>query len=179
MSQLIARVRMEKLAGKVGEPATHFVGTAHSNLIFTFLPRMPRALEFLAAFLLSGLLWLGILWLVALGVRATDYSSDPRYQPPACSASVCPMYGLGGLAIKWKTAAILADIHGQRIVVPAGKICASSCALAVGFALGRGFDVQISPNAKFIPHNLKAIRLTEMPRAFKAKMLAYEPFYWR
>ncbi len=134
---------------------------------------------FLAAFLLSGLMWVGIMWLISLAVQATDFRNDPAYQPPRCTATVCPMYGPGGLIIRWKEAALLAHGHGKLIVVPPGRVCASACALAVGYALGHGFDVEISPSAIFVPHNIKAIQKTHMPPAFKAKMLAYKPFSWR
>lgn len=86
------------------------------------------------------------------------------------------MYGPGGYVNEWKLAVMLANLEGKPIVVPPNKVCASACAIAVGFALHKGYNVRIAPSAKFIPHNLEAIKQTPMSGEFKRLMLRYEPF---
>jgi sugar (pentulose or hexulose) kinase len=120
--------------------------------------------KWLIAALVSGCLWLGMLYPLMAA------------KPPACTATQCPMYGPGGYIRDWRLSVMLADLKGLPIVVPAGRTCASACALAVGFALAKGYDVRISPSAVFVPHNREAISKGLMPKRFKALMRAYRPF---
>lgn len=95
--------------------------------------------------------------------------------PPACGETTCELYGTGGQVELWKLRVLTAHMKNKPIVVP-GKVCASACAIAVGFALYRGDEVIIDPDATFIPHNRHAISKTQMPPKFMALMVAYEPF---
>lgn len=109
---------------------------------------------------------------------AEETFTGPAYQPPKCTATICPMYGPGGILSHWTMAVMLANIAKKPLVVPAGKTCASACALAIGFALGRGYDVRIAPSALFIPHAVEVMNKPMLP-AFRRKLLAGKPFHWR
>jgi hypothetical protein len=149
----------------------------HSRFL-AWVSQTPRAWFWLGAFIASGFLWVLIIWGVTVLVSAADFRNDPSYQPPKCEEAACPMYGPGGLVVRWKLAVLTARTQHKPIVVPDRAVCASACAIAVGYGLGKGFDVSISPSARFVPHNLEAIRETPMPHRFKAKMLANRPFNW-
>jgi hypothetical protein len=139
---------------------------------------VPLGWKLLATFIVSGFLWVLIFWLASIIASATDYATDAAYQPPKCGTTVCEMYGPGGIIGTWRLQVMAANAGHRTIVVPNGKVCASACALAIGFAMHRGYELRIGPTAWFVPHNIGAIRETPMPKDFKAKMLAYKPFNW-
>lgn len=139
---------------------------------------IPPGWKILGAFVVSGFLWVLIFWAVSLVASATDFARDATYQPPKCGKTVCELYGPGGVIGTWRLQVMVANAGHRPILVPDGKDCASACALAIGYALHRGYDVRISPTARFVPHNRGAILDTPMPQGFKTKMLAYVPFNW-
>ncbi len=121
-----------------------------------------------------------VLLLLGLGASPHGWTDlGPAYHPPACTVEGCPMYGPGGYVEEWEMHARKANLLGKTLVVGAGRVCASACAIAVGVVLKFG-NVRIAQSATFVPHEMRIVRAkaSMMPRAFRKKMLAGKPFHY-
>lgn len=116
---------------------------------------VPIGWKILAAFVVSGFLWLLIGWAVSSLVRsATVYEvliNAKAYAPPPCNASVCELYGPGGIVQVWEAHVDKHMAKGRRFIVTGP--CASACMIAAI----RANAPLVGPEARLIPHKTSAV----------------------